>query len=163
MMRGGMDRSAAGEGTDPARSSPRALDRKSLALLFSLLLQEMRDNATDEEAHGFFQAIGLRMARGCPLPEVDRLDGLAAAMNDVWRALDWGHVLLESDEDGIGIVHVDAPLKMADDESGLWAAAFTSILEGVYDGWFRSLGSGPKLRTTLKARTADRVEFHHGR
>lgn len=163
MIRGGTDRIDEGDRAEDARPAPRAPDRKSLALLFSLLLEEMRDNASNEEAHGFFMAIGARMARGCPLPDVDRLDRLAAAMNEVWRALDWGHVLLEPDRDGIAITHFDAPLNLSEDEGGLWPAAFTSMLEGVYDGWFRSLGSGPKLQTVLKARNADRIELHHGR
>ncbi|WP_157220065.1 cellulose biosynthesis protein BcsD [Flavisphingomonas formosensis] len=162
-MRSGTDRIEEHERTDSGRSQSRTADRKSLAVLFSLLLQEMRDNASAEEAHGFFQAIGMRLAQSCPLPDVERIDRLAGAMNEVWRALDWGHVILEPDDDGIGIVHFDAPVKMAEDDGGLWPSALTSILEGVYDGWFRGLGSGPKLQTTLKSRTADRIEFHHGR
>jgi hypothetical protein len=151
------------ERSETARAAPRSTDRKSLALLFSLLLREMRENASDEEVDGFFHAIGARMAQSCPLPDVDRMDRLASAMNEIWRALDWGRVLLEPEEDGIGIVHFDAPVTMIEDDSGLWPAAFTSILEGAYDGWFRSLGSGPKLQTTLVSRSADRIELHHGR
>jgi len=161
-MRSESDRIDDGEWPEAARSQSRTADRRSLALLVAMLLQEMRDSASDEEAHGFFRAIGMRMAQGFVLPEVEQIDRLAGAMNEVWRALDWGHVLIDPVEDGIRIVHFDAPVRMPEDEGGLWPAALTSLLEGVYDGWFRSLGSGPKLHTTLISRTAEKLEFHHG-
>ena len=145
------------------RAGERAVGARSLATLTSLLLIELRDNASPDEAHGFLKAIGTRLADGAPMPSVDRLDMLAAAMNEVWRTLDWGQVRLEAEEDGIGIVHFGAPSRLGSDDGALWPPAFASIIEGAYDGWFRALGSGPKLVTSFVARSGDRIELRHGR
>ena len=60
-------------------------------------------------------------------------------MNQVWRTLDLGHVRLLVDKDGVGIEH-GRSAERGRSENAEWDTAEPVILEGVYIGWFRSLG-----------------------
>lgn len=133
-----------------------------LALMALSVAAEVSDGVPAEQAHGFFLAIGRRMADLEPLEGVNDTAVLAARINAFWQALDWGVIELVVTTDAIVVVHRDLPNKIAPDPHGHWAAMLRGVLEGAYDCWFRVLGSGPALRTTA-VWTGDTLELRHGR
>jgi hypothetical protein len=132
------------------------------ALMAFSVAAEVSDGVPPEQAHGFFLAIGRRMAELEPLEGVNDASVLAARINAFWLALDWGEIELAVGKDAIVVRHRDLPNRIAPDENGDWAAMLLGVLEGAYDSWFRVLGSGPALRTTAKWE-GDTLELRHGR
>ena len=87
---------------------------------------------------------------------------LSMRINDFWRALDWGEAKLELTDEGIIVQHTNLPRGIAPDPRGHWATMLAGVLEGAYDSWFRTLGSGPALTTTAEWK-GDTLELRHGR
>lgn len=133
-----------------------------LALMAISVAAEVSDGVPPEQAHGFFLAIGRRMADLEPLEGVNDASVLAARINAFWQALGWGAIELAVGKDAIVVIHRDLPNKIAPDPQGNWAAMLRGVLEGAYDCWFRVLGSGPALRTTAEW-NGDTLELRHGR
>ncbi|TYC80995.1 cellulose biosynthesis protein BcsD [Novosphingobium sp. BW1] len=133
-----------------------------LALLAISSATEICEAVPELQARGFFAAIGRRMAA------LESLDGLSDAallsirINDFWRALDWGEARLELTDEGIVVQHTNLPRDIAPDPRGHWATMLAGVLEGAYDSWFRTLGSGPALTTTAEWK-GDTLELRHGR
>lgn len=135
---------------------------RSYPALLAAMIGEISESATDEQAKGFFNAVGARVASLLPLAGVDDADELVAQMNALWDALGWGRVSLELDDEGIDIFHSGLPAVLDADDDGLWMKAAPHILEGAYESWFRGLGSGPRLTTRLTRAAPGLVELRHG-
>ncbi len=135
---------------------------RSHPALLAAMIGEVSEGATDEQARGFFNAVGTRLAAMLPLAEVDDADELVAQMNGLWDALGLGRVGLELDDEGIDIIHSDLPVVLDAGDDGLWMKAAPHILEGAYESWFRSLGSGATLTTRLTRAAPGLVELRHG-
>lgn len=133
-----------------------------LALMALATASEVCEGVPEAQARGFFTAIGRRMAALEPLEGVNDASVLCARINAFWQALDWGEVELAMGRDSIVVRHRDLPKRIAEDPEGHWATMLLAVVEGAYDSWFRSMGSGPALRTTAEWK-GDTVELRHGR
>ena len=133
-----------------------------LALLALSTAAEVYDGVPEEQARGFYLAVGRRMAALEPLDGVNDASVLAARINAFWQALDWGQIEIVVGKEAILVRHHDLPTKVAPDTDRYWKFMLIAVLEGAYDSWFRVLGSGPSLRTTSEWK-GDAIEFRHGR
>lgn len=144
------------------RNGPNDAGVGGLALMAISVAAEVSDGVPAEQAHGFFVAIGRRMAALEPLDGVNDASVLCARINAFWQALDWGEIELAVGRDALVVRHRDLPTEIAPDRAGHWSRMLLGVLEGAYDAWFRVLGSGPALRTTAEWQ-GDVLELRHGR
>lgn len=92
--------------------------------------------------------VGMRFASAHPLAPSQTVEGLQAAMNQIWTAFDWGVVGLRQTQAGMEIWHRFSPLTAAfGEERGLWATGF---LQGAYQQWLEAAG-GTGLRVDVMA------------
>jgi len=127
-------------------------------LLLELLFEEMRAQASGEEQRAFFGQIGRRLAAIFPLEAHGDVAMLERDANELFRRLGLGSARIAVTEGGLRISHDPGAASGATP----WAAAMPAILEGVYDAWFRALGSGPRLMTTVLGQQGRIVELRHG-
>ena len=131
------------------------------AMLNAALIAEISSITSDEEAKGFFQAIGHRIAEMLPLGNAESGHEISSQINAFWRQTGWGRAVLTFDDEGIDIFQSGLPLlPFVDEQLGDDITAY--ILQGAYDGWFRSLGSGARLKTRVTRRSEGTIELRHG-
>ena len=143
---------------DPAMS-----DTRGFALLAALTASEVWATASPDQARGFYLAIGRRLAALEPIEQVADLSILGDRLNRLWGAFEWGQVRLHMDDDGIIIRHEGLPHALDGDVEGLWPELVSAVLEGAYDSWFRTLGSGDALQTRRIDQGCGTLELWHGR
>lgn len=108
------------------------------------LAAEFSEQLPDLDLRAMMQRIGVRFATQLPLPRCDTVPQMQDAMSQLWASCDWGWVELHESADHLAIRHYCSPLRAAFGEQHLrWTPAF---LEGVYQQWFQSMGSGSTLR-----------------
>lgn len=113
--------------------------------VLAALAEVLAESASERELHTVFRETGLRMAARVTdeLPEVDTLAELEDVLNDDWLVRRWGWVEFEERSNCVEICHHAAPLAVAFGESALsWSCG---LLEGFYEGVFRTLGAGGGL------------------
>jgi hypothetical protein len=125
-------------------------------LLLDLLLEEVRSDASEEEAVAFFRAVGFRLAQRFPLSGRGDVQALEQDLNEVFAGLSLGSAQIGMDEDALIVRHRLANVHGS--SSGAWP----TILEGAYDAWLRALGSGPRLQTSIRSVTDGMIELRHG-
>lgn len=130
-------------------------------LILDLVLRQIRSTATEEQEHAFLTTVGRDLAARYPLGDSGDLGALEERINDIWQMLDLGMATITVGDDAIRIRH-DLPRIDGSQPGANWRSVVPALIEGAYDAWLRSMGSGPRLRTTQVERTADRVEFRHG-
>lgn len=130
--------------------------------LLAALLAEIADASSEEQAAGFFGAVGARIAALMSLDGIEDADELTARINGLWDALGWGQVALDFDDNGIDIHHRDLPALLADDRAPLWHRAAPAVLAGAYHAWFRALGSGVHLSTRVLRVSPQQIALRHG-
>lgn len=140
----------------------RAMGIGGCTLLALATAAEVCGAVPEAQARGFFLSLGKRMAALETLEGVTDVAALAARIDGFWSALEWGRVEIEPGSDGFAVRHRGLPLHVAPDPAGHWAMMLAAVLEGAYDSWFRSLGSGPALHTRSRW-NGDVLELHHGR
>ncbi len=141
----------------PSGSPP----RNPANLLVELILAEVQANATREEERAFFHSIGIHFAEQFPLEDPADLPAVEAGLNGVFRNNGLGTTRLSLADDAIFIRHRLTPIDgMRDDDA--WRMVLPFILEGAYDTWLRTLGSGPKLRTSVVSSDGFTFELRHG-
>jgi hypothetical protein len=133
-----------------------------LAVLSAMTAAEVYGEASPEAAHGFYSAVGRRLATLVDLADVQDIDALADRINGLWSACGCGHARFQAIDTGIKITHRGAPAAIEGDQAGYWEQLFPAILEGAYDAWFRQLGSGQALSTRILRHEGDVIELHHG-
>lgn len=144
-------------------SGPGAVERADdLELLVALIAAEIFETASADQAEGFFNAIGRRLASMVVMDDVRDLGDMETRANMLWRAMDWGEVRMEAREDGIKLRHLGLPRGWNSDVDGHWPAALRALLTSCYHSWFVALGSGPDLRTHLVHASPEEIELHHG-
>jgi len=131
------------------------------SLLLELLLAEVRETAQPDEELAFHHSIGFQLAARYPLQPTGNLEAVEAELNDVFQQLGLGTVRLSVAKDGIHIRHRLLPVDGLE-QDGAWRAVLPRVLQGAYDAWLRSLGSGPKLHTTIVSNDGFTFEFRHG-
>ncbi len=133
-----------------------------LALIALSTSSEICEAVPELQARGFFAALGRRIAALETLEGISDAAALSIRLNEFWFALDWGQIELTLLADGILVRHQGLPRNIAPDPRGHWATMLSGVLEGAYDTWFRTLGSGPSL-TTRATWNGDTLELRHGR
>lgn len=120
------------------------------------LSQELNSRIEAEQARALMRRLGASMARSAPLPALELLPDLEAAMNSVWSAMNWGWVELNDTGEALRIVHHCAPLEAAFGAgSRAWSPA---VLEGAYEQWLRAAGAGDRLRVQQIATDSTSLE-----
>jgi hypothetical protein len=130
--------------------------------LVGAMVAEVRSGATEDQARGFFNTVGERLARMAPMDDVEDADVLRDRINALWSTIDFGRVAFRFDDQGIDIHHEGLPHVLGTEDDGLWTAVLGQILEGAYGAWFRSLGSGSHLHTRVTGWTDQGVDLRHG-
>lgn len=116
------------------------------------LADEFATQLSETDLRALMRRIGTRFATTFPLPGSQTLAEAQRAMSACWDSQDWGWVELEERTDHLLIRHYCSPLVTALGSTHLrWTPAF---LEGAYQHWFRSLGSGAAL-TVQQSSQAD--------
>jgi Cellulose synthase subunit D len=120
------------------------------------LALELNTRIETEQSRALMRRLGASMARSAPLPALELLPDLEAAMNSVWSAMNWGWVELNDTDDALRIVHHCAPIEVAfGANSRAWSPA---VLEGAYEQWLRAAGAGDRLRVQQLATDSTSVE-----
>jgi hypothetical protein len=132
------------------------------AVLAALTAAEIFASAPPAQAHGFYVAVGRRLAECVDLGMVFDSDTLVVHLNRFWAAMEWGEVSLELGEDAIFIHHRGLPEGLDADVGGNWPKMAAAILEGAYDAWFSALGSDGKLATKVMEWRDGVVRLRHG-
>lgn len=143
--------------TEPPERKP----QNGFALMGRAAAEELFNAVSLGQARGFFIAVGRRMAVREKLEGVESLDAVSHRINGFWRALDWGSAEIELQSNAILVRHRCPANLLTEDAADHWRVAVLAILEGVYDSWFREMGSGPALKT-LAGWNGDVVELRHG-
>ncbi|MET0374181.1 MAG: hypothetical protein ABW128_07985 [Rhizorhabdus sp.] len=130
--------------------------------LVTAMIAEVAEASTAEQARGFFNAIGARLAALSPVAEVEDSDQLVERINRLWEAIGWGRVILEFDDHGLDIHHRELPLLVDGHDAALWLRAAPDILCGAYDTWLHSLGSGDQLSTRVLRTAGTTITLRHG-
>ena len=129
--------------------------------LLGAIIGEVGGSATEAQVRGFFQAVGQRIAARAPVDDIEDADALLDRINALWSALGWGVAAMTVDDDGIDIQHRDLPHMANPGDDRQWMAAVGPLLEGAYESWFRSMGSGPALHTRVTGQSGDLIELRH--
>jgi hypothetical protein len=111
----------------------------------SALAQEFEAQLDAAQLRQLMARVGERFAANHAVGECDSLDALAAALNAIWREIDWGFVDLVETDDHLKIQHFCAPLAAFGPNSHAWTPGF---LEGAYQYWLRELGASSALSLT---------------
>ncbi|WP_420139614.1 cellulose biosynthesis protein BcsD [Sphingomonas sp.] len=136
--------------------------RQSIALLLIQVLAEIRASASDEQTLGFIRAVGARIAALNPVTDLEDDVALVTAMNAFWSELQWGHVTLSFSDEGIRIKHRGLPATLDGKIESLWNEIAPTLLVGIYDHWFQSVGGGAALRTWIRQSGEDYIELVYG-
>jgi hypothetical protein len=131
-------------------------------LLVSLISAEIFATASSAQAEGFFTSVGHRLAAIVAMDDVHDLHGLTTRINALWQALGWGEVRMDVQGNGIVVHHHGLPRGWNTDASGHWPVVLRTLLTSAYDRWFRVLGSGNSLRTTVLRASEEELELYHG-
>jgi hypothetical protein len=120
------------------------------------LAQELSSRIETDQSRALMRRLGASMARNAPLPALELLPDLEAAMNAVWSGMNWGWVELGDTDEALRIVHHCAPIEAAfGAKSRAWSPA---VLEGAYEQWLRAAGAGDRLRVQQIATDTTSVE-----
>jgi len=134
-----------------------------LSLLTAMIGSEVFGTATRGQADAFFGAVGRRIASLLQVADISDGDALMARINRLWRTLGWGEAQLRMTDDAIMIQHVGLPETLQGDVDGRWADMAPPLLRGAYDAWFRALGGGADLHTSVLQWRDGIMEIRHGR
>ncbi len=117
------------------------------ALLLGGIAAEVTATAPRAQQAAFYRAVGARIAAIHPVDAVDDLAGMADIANRVWMEYGCGQVRFEMVPDGIVITHTGMVRNLLPVLGHATESIARPVLEGVYDAWFRSLGSGRDVST----------------
>lgn len=107
---------------------------------------ELSAQADDAQLRQVFFSIGQRFATDAQalLTPAQSLPELEAQLNDFWRRINWGWVVLSEEEGFVAIVHQASPLAEAFGEDSFgWSVG---LLEGFYQHIFMSMGADAAMR-----------------
>jgi hypothetical protein len=138
-------------------------DAHDLSLLVTEMGEEIFAVATAAQAREYFLAVGRRMAAHADMTDVTNITTLTARINVFWGAMGWGSARVAMTGDGLAIHHTGMPPLFNADAEARWSMIGSALLEGTYDSWLRSVGSGPALKTRVIEWRAGTVELLHGR
>lgn len=124
--------------------------------------QELARDLTPQHLRKIMRRTGERYAGEHTPPGTATITELQAAINQIWKAVDWGWVEIAEADDHLALTHYCAPLRAGFGADNL--AWTTGFLEGAYESWMRHLGADPQLCVAQK-RESDRwgtIEYRFG-
>lgn len=126
------------------------------------LAAEFAEALSASDLRALLRRVGTRFASESPLPALQTLEEVQAALSRIWLAQDWGWVTLVQHDDHVAIHHHAPPLSAAFGAgSADWAGGF---LEGAYQQWFEQQGApGLRVSQTTLPGTWGSLEFRLGR
>lgn len=130
----------------------------------SALGGELFENFPEEEATGFFRALGRRLGRQLAQPKLATLQELEAAMNERLDEMRWGEVSLTLVDRDIHIRHRHLPeLPLANPGHAHWRQGMLAVLEGLYTVWLQAQGASSDLQAEFQNGSSSGVaEFRFG-
>ena len=128
-------------------SNPANSQTGAAALILTGVALEISAGATSAQRRAFFRAVGGRIATIHPLDQVTDIAGLTNSTNALWHDYGCGEVRFEMAEDGILITHSGLAQNFFPVLGEATEQVLSPFLEGAYDGWLRTMGSGPRLTT----------------
>ncbi len=146
----------------PLWASDTATETCASALLLGGIAAEVTATAPRGQQAAFYRAVGARIAAIHPVDLVDDLAALAAVVNRVWLEYNCGQARFEMAADGIVITHSGAVRNLAPVLGHATESVMRPVLEGVYDAWLRSLGSGRGVTTWTLWWNDGEVRLKHG-
>ena len=138
-------------------------DTCASSLFLGGIVAEVSGGATAAQRRAFFRAAGARIAAAHPLVKVSDLAGLAQSANRLWDEYGCGQASFVMTDDGILITHTNLLQNIAPTLGEETEHTLSPLLEGVYDAWLRSLGSGPALTTRTLWWSNTEARLKHGR
>lgn len=140
------------------RASPPA----GASFLVAMIARELASAASEDQSHGFYVAVGHRIAAVVPLDDVEDLGTMTARINALWAALGWGSAVVTVEDSAIVVRHDGLYPDTEAEIATPWKHLLPPLMEGTYETWFRMMGSSRALGTS--ARWIDRtLEIRHGR
>lgn len=133
------------------------------ALLLGGIVAEVTAGANAAQRRAFFRAVGTRIATMHPLDNVSDLAGLTIAVNALWADYGCGQAKFALADDGIVITHTNLLQSLSPILGDASEQTLSPMLEGAYDTWLRSLGSGPSLTTRTLWWSNTEARLKHGR
>jgi hypothetical protein len=144
-------------------SADDATETTPATLLLGNIIAEVAGGATPAQRRAFFRAVGARIAKAHPIGDVADIATLAASINRLWTEHDCGEVRFEQVEDGLLITHTGFARRLSSMLGGATEQSLRPILEGAYDAWLHTLGSGTNLTTRTLWWSDTEARLKHGR
>ncbi|MFC3580888.1 cellulose biosynthesis protein BcsD [Sphingomonas hylomeconis] len=144
---------------------PTTIESASAAsdLLLGGIVAEIAAGANAAQRRAFYRAVGSRIAALHPLGNVQDIAGLTTAVNTLWADYGCGQAKFAMADDGIVITHTNLPPSLSAVLGEAAEHTMGPLLEGAYDSWLRSLGSGPALTTRTLWWSNTEARLKHGR
>ena len=135
--------------TDPYKKYLDDLQRSSgWSDLAEIMIAMIMQNANEDEAYGFLNEAGIRLAKTNPLPETKKLADLMLNMNTRLESFKWGRVLIEDKGHCLLLKHDFLP-QAKNAEEKIWVQGFACLLSGLYSQWLRQSGAPDTLTLSL--------------
>ena len=144
-------------------STDNATETTAASLLLGSIVAEVGGGATTAQRRAFFRAVGAWIAGAHPVGDVQDIAALAASINRLWREHDCGEVRFELADDGLLITHTGFARRLAPILGGATEHTLRPLLEGAYDAWLHTLGSGANLTTRTLWWSDTEARLKHGR
>lgn len=133
------------------------------SLLLGGMVGEVAAGATTAQRRAFFRAVGARIAATHPVGDAEDIVALAESINRLWHQHDCGEVRFELAPDGLLITHTGFARRLSPILGGATEQVLRPILEGAYDAWLHTLGSGANLSTRTLWWSDTEARLKHGR
>lgn len=144
--------------TNGFRANPPA----GASFLVAMIARELASAATPEQSHGFYAAVGKRIASVVPLDDVEDLGTMTTRINALWATLSWGSAVVTVEDSAIVVRHNGLYPETESEIAEPWHDLLPPLMEGTYDSWFRMMGSSRALNTTAHWE-GHTLEIRHGR
>jgi hypothetical protein len=144
-------------------STTSATEVSAASLLLSGMVGEVAAGATTAQRRAFFRAVGARIAATHAVGDAEDIIALAESINRLWHQYDCGQVRFELAPDGLLITHTDFTPRLSPILGDATEQVLRPILEGAYDAWLHTLGSGANLTTRTIWWSDTEARLKHGR
>lgn len=129
--------------------------------LSALLCTSILAVANRDEGHAFLHHAGAQLARQFPLPPGETLGALEDEANTLLAQFNWGMVQIAADDRGLEVTHLAWPHAGQEDNLSAWANGFSSLMEGCWSEWLRTLGGTEEMFFCLTGQSPEALNFRY--